>query len=143
VRLYVDVGHPGVLAALRELELAARGDGHGVEGHRADDIGAVLRAHPLEYRLGWEVSGREVAWLRPGRRARIPLLGLGRAPHPIVVGGVVDPATPKGDYRIQLMQRDMAGHITGGAAIDLRVGVKAGPKGRARRISDVHAVAAG
>jgi Subtilase family len=123
VRLYVDVSHHGVLTSLRELELASRTNGHG-DGAGDGEVADLLRHHALEYQLGWDVKGREVAWLRPGPLARIPIVGLGRGPHPVIVGGVVHPDTPKGDYRIQLIQRDAAGTVTGGAAIDLRVGVK-------------------
>jgi Subtilase family len=134
VRLYVGVSHPGVLASLRELEHAARSSGEIEAGKRADDVGQLLRQHGVDYRLGWDRAGRDVAWLRQGPRAVIPLVGLGRSLHPVVLGGVVESDTPIGDYRIHVIERDAAGNIAGGAAIELRVGVAAAEKsGRRRR----------
>lgn len=139
VRLYVEMSHPGVLASLRELEHAARSDEYVAVGRRADDVGERLRQHGVDYRLGWNVAGRQVAWLRQGPRSMLPLVGLGRTLHPIVVGGIVESDTPTGEYRIHIIERDAAGVITGGAAIELHVGAEELGKPRRRHRDAVKA----
>jgi len=125
VRLYVEMSHPGLLAGLRELELAARRNGHEADSAPAEDAGLLFEPPRFDYRLGWNRAGREVAWLHHGPHASLPLVGLGRALHPIVIGGFVDAETPTGEYRIHVIERDAAGLIMGGAAIELRIGMSA------------------
>lgn len=122
VRLYVEVSHPGVLGTLRELEHAARSPGDAAFGRRVDDVGQLLREHSVDYWLGWNRAGRAVAWLRQGPGAILPIVGLGRTLHPLVVGGFVESDTPAGEYRIHIIERDATGMIAGGADIELHIG---------------------
>jgi hypothetical protein len=141
VRLYVEVSHPGVLGCLRELEHAARSNEQIAVGRRADDVGQLLREHSVDYRLGWNRAGRQVAWLRQGPSAMLPLVGLGRTLHPVVVGGFVESDTPTGEYRIHIIERDATGMIAGGAAIELHIGAaEVGKSGRRRRAAVAGAV---
>lgn len=67
------------------------------------------------FRLGVHEK-REVLWLGPSGKTRIPILSDSR-PVPVVVGGVVGAETPRGSYVIEVAQEDFGERVSG--AIEL------------------------
>lgn len=71
-------------------------------------------------------EGREVVFLAPSHRVRVPVCGGPGRLLPIVVGGIqVDDVEP-GEYEIVLVQRQEDGSVSGSASVLLKVGKRIG-----------------
>jgi hypothetical protein len=96
------VGHPGTLL----LEPRLRG--------------IRLPTRPM-WSLGF-VGGREVVLLDSAKRVRIPIPVPGDHLTLLVLGGIIEPGTPVGEYEVVALQRDEQGHVDGSVGFVIRVG---------------------
>jgi subtilisin family serine protease len=132
VHLYVDLVDPVLRRRIRVL----------AERLREEPVETPTRLKPvhgggtllLEPRLkgirlplepGWTLGfqgGREVVLLDPVRRVRVPIPVPGDRPTLLVLGGVIDPGTPEGEYEVVALQRDDRGRVDGSVGFVIRVG---------------------
>lgn len=75
----------------------------------------------LQWRLGF-LGDREVVWLDPVGKVRVPVLGDAAQPRVLVVGGLVGPEVEPGEYEVVLIQRHPSGKIAGSATLQLTIG---------------------
>lgn len=71
--------------------------------------------------LGFE-GGREVVLLAPVKSVRVPVPVPADRPTLLVLGGVVGPDTPEGEYEVVVLQRDDHGRVDGSLGFVIRVG---------------------
>jgi hypothetical protein len=79
----------------------------------------------LPQRRTWSlgvVDGREVVLLEPVRRAQVPIPTTADRLTLLVLGGIVGPDTPDGDYEVVIVQRDDHGRVTGSLGIAVHIG---------------------
>ena len=82
--------------------------------------GIRLPAQPT-WSLGFE-GGREVVLLDAVKRVRVPIPVPGDRPTLLVLGGIIEPETPEGEYEVVALQRDDRGHVDGSVGFVIRVG---------------------
>ena len=82
------------------------------------------RAQP-DTRQAWKIGfheGREVVFLQPQLRVRVPVAaGPGRL-SPLKIGGIVGKGAKPGIYEVVIIQRQPKGEISGSATLELKIG---------------------
>lgn len=120
VRLYVDLIDPALKRRLRSGRIprpqaACCCSGTAGKAGHANAIESTVK----DYELGHH-EGREVAFLRPRKRVKLPLPANPGALFPLVVGGIFGPGYKPGEHEIVLVQRDCDGKASGSAGIAVR-----------------------
>lgn len=120
VRLYVDLIDPVLKRRLRSGRIprpqanCCCSGAPGKSGHAG-----TLESVAKDYEIGLH-EGREVAFLRPRKRVKLPLPANPGALFPLVVGGIFGPGYKPGDHEIVLVQRNCDGKTSGSAGIAVR-----------------------
>lgn len=118
VELYVNLLDPLLRRRLRTFDESKEEVPAGTFGE-AQWVKSV--AARRSWRTGWYQS-QEVVFLLPQRKVRVPIVaGKGRI-TPLVVGGIVGKGARAGTYEVALIQRQPDGHISGSAALQLKIG---------------------
>lgn len=90
---------------------------------------ALVTRPPLRpaIRRGWKTGWherREVVFLHPHPRVRLPICGGQGRLLPVVIGGIVDEGVEQGTYEVVLVQRQPDGRPSGSATVHVRIGQK-------------------
>jgi hypothetical protein len=132
VRLYLDLVDPVLRRRVRRLAEHKRSEP--VETPRGGTAAAGAGTLLLEPRIkgvrlpshsAWSLGiegGREVVLLDAVKRARVPIPVPGDRPTLLVLGGIVHPGTPAGEYEVVALQRDARGRVHGSVGFVIRVG---------------------
>ncbi|GAA1959541.1 S8 family serine peptidase [Microbacterium deminutum] len=85
----------------------------------------LVEAIRLPQRTTWSLGlegGREVVELAPVKRVRVPVPTPADRFTLLVLGGIVGPDTPAGEYEVVVVQRDDRGRVGGSVGFVIRVG---------------------
>jgi hypothetical protein len=116
VQLFVNLLDPILRRRLRMF------DKEGMQKPQACDPPRVQGFDPRQsWHLGWH-EGRELVFLKPQPRVRVPIAGGKGRITPLVVGGVVGRGARAGTYEVVLLQRQPSGEISGSATLMLKIG---------------------
>ncbi|MBK8460983.1 MAG: S8 family serine peptidase [Micropruina sp.] len=132
VQLYIDLVDPVLRRRLRVQAERTAGSFAETEPIRTAGRGSVvleraLRGLRLPTKIAWRLGfheQREVIFLDPAPRVRVPIPIAAEHPILVIVGGITGRGTPEGEYEIGIVQRQESGTISGSAALWLRVGMK-------------------
>jgi hypothetical protein len=126
IRLYVDLMDPLLRRRLSKFE--EKWDRHPRPQPDHDERGDVAVATYVKPRLkqqGWSIGGhegREVVFLKPQPRVRVPVVGGEGRMSPLIVGGIVGRGAKAGTYELVMIQRQPNGELSGSAALMLKIG---------------------
>lgn len=127
VQLYVDLLDPLLRRRLRKFDPKwnqelSPGDKNKIE---PIPITSAPLLKPLDRRQPWRISwheGREVVFLQPQPKVRVPVAaGQGRI-SPLVIGGIVGRGVKAGTYEVVMIQRQPNGEISGSATLMVKIG---------------------
>ena len=68
------------------------------------------------------IAGTEVVFLHPSKRVRVPVPTTASHLTLLVLGGIVGPDTPPGEYEVVALQRDDQGRVDGSVGFVIRIG---------------------
>ena len=117
VQLFVDLLDPLLRRRLRKFDPKLKREASAL-------VQPPLR-NPLDRRQAWRIgwyAGREVVFLQPQPKVRVPVVaGQGRL-SPLIVGGIVGRGAKAGTYEVVMIQRQPDGEISGSATLMLKIG---------------------
>ncbi len=126
VQLFVDLLDPLLRRRLRQFDHQPKQSPDDVRKPAtiATGTGAARDILRLDRRAAWHLGwydGREVVFLEPLPRVRLPIMaGRGRF-TPLVLGGIVGRGSKPGNYEVVMIQRQPDGMISGSSTLMVRI----------------------